>query len=647
MRTPRATYTLLFAAGFCASASPCHAEEAPATDNLDAVVVTATRTEQPRALTGESISLITAPELQVWQALVVTDALQATPGAVVMRNGGVGQTAGLGLRGATAGQTLVLIDGVRINDPSSPDGSVILSDLLVNNLDRIEILRGPQSTLYGSDAIGGVVNLISQRGGGTTPGLVMTAEGGSLNTYRANLAANGTSQGLEYGTAVNYYRTGGISAADSANGNSETDSYRNVGATANLRWHLTDQLSIDARSYYTNTQVNFDGYPPPDYVLKDTLEYGDNTLLSGYLGVNLDLLDGRFHNRIALLRTRSDRELFDPTQEVTETFFARGQSRRLEYQGVFDVSPADQLSFGAESQHTSLNTGSPSSFDPNPVPTTGDSRINGYYLQYQSTLQEQLTLTGGLRRDENSGFGDHNSVKLSAAWQPRGTDTVLRANLGDGFKAPSLYELFSPYSNPVRNLAPESSRGWEAGVDQRLLDGRVRLSGTYFEQRTHDEIDFFGCYPVVTPACSTRPDGYYDNIASSRAHGVELEVAVAASQRLSVNGNVTRMRSIDETTGYELPRRPNTLANVRVDWIPATNWTTGAALLYTGSHYDDSVQSLRLPGSTVVGLTLAQTLSAKLQWYARLDNVLDRHYETVAGYGTLPRTIAVGVRVKP
>jgi vitamin B12 transporter len=509
------------------------------------------------------------------------------------------------------------------------------------------VLRGPQSTLYGSDAIGGVVNLISARGAATTlePGALL--EAGSLGSWRANLSARGTVGALDYGAAVNALRTNGISAADVRDGNRERDAFRHDGATANLRWHANDTLSFDARAYATDSRVGFDGYPPPDYRFQDTAEYGVNRLLAAYLGANLDLADGRFRQRLAYLRTASDRTLFDPSLTVTETFVARGHARRMEYQGTVDLTDREQLNFGAETQRTSLHTASPSVYDPQPTPTLGDSRIDSYYAQIQSTLREALTLTGGIRRDENSGFGSHTSLKLAAAWRLRATGTVLRANLGDGFKAPSLYELHSEYSNPARSLAPESARGWEAGIDQRLLAGRALLSATWFERRTKDQIDFFSCFGIESTACATRPFGYYDNIARSRSRGLELEGTLQVAAGLSVSGNVTLLRATDTLTGNDLARRPRRTANLRVEGSVTDRWQLGAAWRYVGPRFDDAYASQPLPGYALADLHTSWKLTSRLELQGRIENAFDRRYSPVAGYGAPPRTGTLGLRWVP
>ncbi len=625
---------------------PVVAADDLSTADLDTVVVTATRTDQPRALTGESMSVISAADLSASQIVLVADALAQTPGLTIVRNGGVGQTTSIGMRGALTGQTLMLIDGVRINDPSAPDGSAILADLLVNSIERIEVLRGPQSTLYGSDAIGGVVNILSRRGGASPGELGASAEAGSLASYRGNMSAHGTDGAIEYGAAVNYYRTAGISAADARDGNPEADGYRNVGATGNIRWQLGETVSLDARGYYVEARSAFDGYPPPDYSFQDTPEYGDDQLLAAYLGLNVRSFAGRLQNRIAVTATSSERRNFDPTLALAQEFFAIGEAQRFEYQGTVDATNTEQFTFGAETQRTKLKTGAPSSFDPNPLPTRGDTRVNGYYLQYQTTIVPQLTLTGGLRHDTDSDFGAHTSLKLAAAWKLRDGATLLRANYGDGFKAPSLYQLFSEYSNPVARLAPESARGWEAGLDQRFHGGRASASLTLFERRTKDQIDFYSCYGVVSPACAVRPYGYYDNINRSRARGVELEVTAQLSASVVLAGNITYLEAIDLASQNDLARRPRQMANLRISWQASRRCSLGADLGYTGARFDDAYQSSSLPGYVLANGHAALAISRQLQFYARVDNVLDKRYQPVAGYGALPRTFAAGLRAE-
>ncbi len=603
----------------------------------ESVVVTATRTPQPLEVTGTSMSVITARDIQQQQIDILTDVLGQTPGMTVVRNGGVGQNANILLRGAEAGQTLVLVDGIRINDTSATTGFALLGDVLANGIDRVEVLRGPQSTLYGSDAIGGVVNIITERGGETV--LHAEAEGGSFDTVHLNLATNGTYQAVEFGAAANFYDTNSISAADSRNGNREPDGYHHFGATGNLRWHIGDAVSLDGRLYYTRARDSFDGYPPPTYTFQDTHQWGDNELLAVYGGVNASLFDGRLGNRIAITHSDSDRKTFDPTLTPDNDFTARGGATRLEYQGVYKLDAANEITFGAEDERTTLYT--LSIYDA--APTSGSDRTDGVYAQWQSGIIDDLTLTGGVRYDHDREFGDHTSFKLAAAWQATPT-TTLRANMGDGFKAPSLYQLFSPYSNPIEALKPETATGWEVGADQAL--GGWRASLTYFERHTANQIDFFSCYGVSSPACDARAlqGGYYYNVNRSQAKGLEVEIAGKITDDLSISVNYTNLKDIDRLTGLQLARRPHDSANAVVTWQALDDLDVGVAVDYVGSRYDDAYHSTRLGEAAHVKLFGAYKLNETFELFGRIENLGDDRTEPVAGYGAPGRAYFGGIR---
>ncbi|HEX5279082.1 MAG TPA: TonB-dependent receptor [Micropepsaceae bacterium] len=619
------------------------ADEPALSDNLETVVVSATRSEQPRELTGTSVSVISAADIVVQHLNIVTDALSQTPGLTVVRNGGPGQFTSIGLRDAEAGQTLVVVDGMRIMDPSATDGTAILSDVLVNSIDRIEVLRGPQSTLYGSDAIGGVVNILTRRGGTTPFAMVTTAEGGGFGTYRLNSAANGTVDGIEYGGGFNLYTTEGIAAADTRPVRDQPDPYRNVGATANVRVPLAANINVDARGWYVNARTVFDGFPPPDFTLQYTGEYGIDSLLALYGGVNAAFFDGRFVNRLSVSDFDSDRRNYNPGLSFPEEFYAKGTATNFEYQGIFDVTPSSQLTFGAESLHTAIRTASPAPGDTNPLPVVGHDTINSIYAQYQATLFDQLTLTGGYRHDDDSSFGGHDSIKGAVALALFGRDTILRGNYGDGFKAPSLYELYSPFSNPVQRLTPESARGWEAGVDQMLSAGGL-ISVAYFQRLTSDQIDFFDCFDVTSPACAQRPFGYYANIVKTRSSGVEVEGGAQLMDTIHVYANFTAMDAVDLSTGNELARRPRLMANARVVWTPDARWSLGMSAGFTGKRFDDAFETVPLRAFTLLDVFASYAISDRMQVYLRGENLLDEHYETAAGYRSLPLTVTAGLR---
>lgn len=612
----------------------------------ETIIVSATRTAQPLSKTGLSVSIIDKEELELRQSVSLAEALMLTPGSGIVRNGPIGQNATLSLRGAEAGHTVTLIDGVRLNDASSTDGQALLGDVLINAIERIEVLRGPQSTLYGSDAIGGVVNMQTIRGGEGVFSSKLTAEGGSFGTYRLNGAAAGTIGIVDYGLGANWFGTDGVSAAAEGRGNSERDGYNNLGLTGNMRVHVSQEASIDLRAYYTKSRADMDGYPPPFYAFGDTPEYARNMLLAGYVGFNLNLFDGGLQNRLALVSSRAHRQMFGIfdfmppyTMSPAENFYAKGSSVKVEYQGIVDIDPDNQLTFGAESNRNTFSTMGQYDF----APTFGARRTTSGYLQYQSTLFDQLTLTGGLRYDRDSAFGDHTSLKAAAAWQIPDSGTVVRANYGDAFKAPSLYQLYSQYSNPSEMLSPETARGWEIGIDQSLLDDRLRASFVWFARKTSNQIGFFDCYSDPHLNCAVRPSGFYYNINRSKAEGAEIILTADLMDTLTASVNLTAMTAIDRTLRKDLARRPHIKAGGSLFWTPAEDVSLGLTVNHVGARFDGAGEVRPQESHTLVDLYGRYKVNETFSFFGRIENVFDKDYEPVTFYGAAGRTAMFGL----
>lgn len=649
---------LFLSTAFCliAAAAPAvvRAEAAAEVPAVDELVVVAGRTPEPANRVGQQVTVVTAETLKALQTPLLTEVLSTTPGVSFSRNGGVGGTTNVYIRGAEPGQTVVLIDGVKLNDPSTTDAGFNFGHMLVGDISRVEILRGPQSVLWGSQAIGGVINLLT-----TDPKepfeANVVAEGGSNDWFYGRGAVGGKSDRLAWRATAGYLTTSGVSTFDEAKGGREQDGYRNLGASAKADVVVTDQLSLDLRTVYSRGRNEMDGLVPPNFTFGDTRAYGTTQDLVAYAGARLNLLDGRFRNRAAFAYTSTIRKNYDPDQAVTDvTFRASGRNERFEYQGAFDITPAWATVFGAETEKSKMRTASPSDFDPNPTPIRSSARLNSVYAQIRGDVISNLTLSGGVRRDDHDDFGGNTVGQASAAWRLNDGDTILRASWGKAFKAPSLYQLGSEYGNPT--LDPESSDSWDAGVEQRLMDDRIVVSAAYFKRKTKNQIDFFTCLsatddPLCIEANGQPRFGFYANTARTRAKGVELAVSADLTEALSLSANYTwtdarndakRSRNYDK----RLPRRParEGYAELAYDWPIALQ--TAISVRYAGDRYDDAANRNVLKGYALWDVRASYPVNEQVEVYGRVENLFDESYETIRNYGQLGRAAYAGVRAK-
>jgi vitamin B12 transporter len=615
-------------------------------DGIQNVVVTANRIEQPLSRVGDSVTVISGQEQRRSQKTSVSDLLATTPGVTVARNGGLGGSTTLRIRGAESDQTVVLIDGVKINDPSQASGGFNFGDLLTSEYAQIEVLRGPQSTLWGSQAIGGVVNIVTSTPEGPLAG-ALSAEGGSHETALVRAHAQAGGERFAWRVAGNYLTTDGISSFDRDLGGRERDSYRNVGFNARGIYHITANASAEVRSTWSDGRSEYDGFPAPTFRLADVPEYGTTEELVTYAGLNLAALDGRLENRIGFSYTDTDRLNIDPSSPVPVTFDAYGRNKRWEYQGTLQISDAIGAILGLESERSELSSASPTTFDPNPTPLRGEVQLDSAYAQLTMTPIEVLTLTAGVRHDDHDTFGNHTTARTSAAWSVT-PSTILRATYGEGFKAPTLFQLYSQYGN--LDLDAEQAEAWDAGVEQRLFANKVTVAATYFRRDTTDMIDFVSCFDEIVPArCQAQPDGYYDNVQQAEAKGVELSLAAQLTERLAFNANYTSMESENaardsDNFGRSLARRPNQTANALISYEWPLGLTTAVAVQHAGRSYDNVANTVVLDSYTLVDFRASYAVSKSLEVFGRIENAFDQDYETIRRYGTLGRTFYGGLR---
>lgn len=627
-------------------APPALAQSAQSTTGLaqaaqaDAeVVVTANRAARAAATVGQAVTVLDATTITQRQTTVVSDLLRQTPGVTVVRNGGVGTATSVSIRGAESDQTVALIDGIKLNDPSSPGGGFNFGNLLIGNIARIEVLRGAQSVLWGSQAIGGVVNLITRQ---PTERLAVNArvEGGWHQTGQAFANIAGKRGRVSASVGGGYYTTDGISTYALGR---ERDGFRNYAANGSVGITLAPTVSIDLRGFYSNGRTDIDGFPAPRFVFGDTREYGNSEQWIGYAGLNAAVLDGRFRNRFGYAHTDSDRRNTDPDGMPTETFRGTGRNDRFEYQGIFDLNAAMFATVGAEREVSRFST---SSFG-GPV-TRGRARIFSVYGQAVVTPVAGLTATAGVRHDDHNVFGGATTFSGSGVYSPNGGATAFRASYSEGFKAPTLYQLQSEFGNA--SLDPERSRGWDAGVTQHALGGAVEASATYFRRTSLDLINFVSCPRPLTGICVGRASGTYDNIARARARGVEATLLLRPVAALTVSASYTWLDAENRSGGTanfgrDLARRPGSSATVNADYRWPFGLTTGATITAVGDSFDNASNARRLDGYVVADVRASVPINRRLEVYGRIENAFDERYQTIFNYGQPGRGAFGGIRL--
>lgn len=639
-------FSLCVAAILSGLAAPAWAQTA-APSTAPEVVVTATRAPAPLSQVGSSVSVVTVEALQKRQSVSVAEAISELAGVAFSRNGGLGGVTSVRIRGAEADQTVALIDGVKLNDPSSPGGGFNFANLLVGNIERIEVLRGPQSTLYGSQAIGGVVNVITKRGEGP-PRATGEAEAGELETYRLRADISGGVGRLSYALAAGRFGSEGISALDARQGGRERDGFDNTAVSGRFGYALSPQVSADLGAWWAKSEAGIDGFPPPTFAFADTAETSEAEERVLHAGLKLSLMDGRFTTRLGFNRTDTNRENRDPAQSVPATFIAEGVNERIELVSQFDLTERVQLIGGWEREEARLFTRSPSSFNPNPRPTTGKARLDAAFAQVQVRPAEGLTATFGARKAEDDRFGDAVTLRATIAYSPNDGATILRASAGDGFKAPTPFQLFSDFGNA--RLQPEEAFAWDLGVEQALFDGRVRAGLTYFNRDAKNQIDFISCFGNASPICVSRLFGTYDNIVSAKADGWEAALQLAPTKNWRIDANYTALDARNRSPGAlfdrRLPRRPRETANLNIGYQFAAGHDFGLGFSHVGASFDNAANTRRLKSYSLVSVRGSFAVRPRVSLYARLENAADEIYQTTSNYGSPPRVAMVGLRVR-
>lgn len=590
----------------------------PRTSDTD-ITVTATGLSTNVGSTGQSVTIIGQNEIDSVQGADITRVLQRAPGVSIARNGPLGSTTSLFVRGAASEQLLVLIDGVRVADQASPSGGFDFGTLLATNVATLDLLRGANSTIWGADALGGVLD-VSTRGRG---GLSSSLEYGARDTVTA--AASGALKGEGYyvGLTGSALRTDGFSAAAAG---TEPDGLRQFGLGGSAFVNLTSNLEAFASARYAEGDLEIDGYLP-DFSFGDTLDSQRTRQYSGAAGFNYfgqDLTLRAFYGL-------SDTERVNRDGSGAATFASDGRTDSVNLRGEYRAIGGLTLAFGGEHQRSSYET----DFD-----NRESASVTGGYLQAGWVLGN-LAAHAGARVDDHSRFGTEVSLGgdvsygLGGGWR-------IKASAGEGFKAPTLFQLFSDYGNET--LQPEHSTGYDAGIEYGRHGADAHFAVTAFRRDSEDLIGFASCFMNSNPRCATRPFGYYENISRARAEGIEIEAGRTIADGLTIGGVYALVDTEDRDTGRDLPRRPRHAATLYADYAAPFGFTLGADLRLTSGGFDNNFAPGRLAGYEVLDLRAAFEVVEGIELFGRVENVFDADYETAAGYGSAGRGAFVGVR---
>jgi vitamin B12 transporter len=611
------------------------------------VVVTANRVETPTKEIATSVTVITEQDLEQTKKTTLVEALREVVGLSVLQTGPVGSSASVMLRGANSEHTLVMIDGVEVNDPITPSRTFDFSHLQIEGIERVEILRGPQSTLYGSDAMAGVINIITKKGQGK-PVFHLSSLAGSYRTFSGTAGLSGEMKKFHYSLWSSSLTSRGFSAAsDRLEGNTEADGYKNLSLSARAGYRLADNIDLDFSARFTDARSDIDNYGSAFGDDPNNVQNYETLFLKGHLRGLFS--KNRWEQKWTFSQVRSNRKTDNPTDEQHPFDSDRSRYRsglfKLDWQNNVFLHESNTLTFGAEyqqergeSEYYSESIMGPSiSLFP-----IKKARNTGIYAQDQLRLAGIFFLTAGIRMDTHSQSGPSTTFRIAPAFFIRQTSTKLKATLGTGFKSPSLYQLYAPGNiwGPIgnENLEPEETASWDMGIEQTLWDGKILLEGTFFSSRYKNLIDY------------DYTEGYI-NIAQVSSKGVEIALEFFPIENMALSVSYSHTVVKDLNTGEALLRRPKNKFAATLNFGILAKGRLVISLIHLGERDDMEwidwiATKVRMTPFSLLNAVGSYDILPNIQLFLSLDNILDQRYELIKGYGTPGRSAYMGFKIK-
>lgn len=573
------------------------------------IIVKGARIDTSEDNFGSSIFILDSEEIRLRGIRSAIDAISSSPGVTTKKNGSFGGVGTVRIRGASSSQTLVLIDGIPVNDASSPGGGYNFEYLDTSNIDRIEVLRGSQSTLWGSDAIGGVVNIYTKSAEKNSINLL--SEIGSFGLRKINSELGIASNNSKFLFLVDDTLLDGISKADKKDGNIEKDGFETNSYSFKGDIDLNN-IQIKGLLSYIKSDVEYDSFGFVTGV-QDGDERSITEEFIGNLIIKFNLFDDKLVNTFSVNQSDISRDYFT---NDNLTFGADGERKLYRYQGNIGFGGFNKIAFGLEKEESSVNADKLS--------------IDSYFFLYQFQPIKDLVISAGIRNDDNKGFNSKTTRKISAAY--RVFDNLsIKTSWGEGFKVPTIFQttfFCCGAESANTNIRPEESTSYDLGFDFSLKD-KFSFSLVYFKKDINDQINFsFGL-------------GGYENIDFVVSDGFEVSVNSEITEEINLYLNYSYIDSIDGR-GQRLINIPKDSGELALTYNSSFNLSGSLTIKYNGSEISTYGN---LDSWSRADINLFYKLNKFSEVYFRVENLLDKNYQQVFGYGTPDRSGLIGVKV--
>ena len=625
---------------------------------LDDFVITATRTPTSlEKIGGSSVSVVTAEDIEAKKQTQIRELLKDIPGVDISTTGGPGSSSSIFIRGSESKSVLVLIDGVMVNDPSDTNRTANIGTLTVDNIERIEVIRGSQSVLYGSNATAGVVNIITKKGRGK-PVITAGMEAGSFGTTKYYGGLRGKSGPLSYSLNAAQNKSDGYSIANNRNndiphdGNTdEKDGWSNQNLSVSLGYDLSEDFDLSLSINSMNSSIDLDDYGSG--YTGDRLDYNSATwayvanptgakkrrtdLAQQYIALQAHnfLINRSLESTLSYKMGTSIRKSFD--QDETQTNEYAGNSHELSWQGTWFFGDITELTFGIsgfseEMKQDSISGGAST------TQIEKSATTNSYWVQDQTYLMDEaLVIVAGVRSDNHEKFGSATTYRLAPSYNLKDTGTLFKMSYGTGFQAPSLYELFSSYGN--ENLDASKSRTSDIGFEQSLNNKRMKFGVTAFTSEFTDAIDFdMSTFKYGQMEGKTKTSGWEAFFQTTIGNHTNLLVNHVALETEDANGDPLVRKPEAKTV---ISGNTRFLEKAQVSY---NIYNVGKRAAYSGSKDKNGNSISELPAYTLVNLAGSYALLENLDLYGRIDNLTDTFYEDAWSYATPGRSYYVGVK---